>query len=564
VKSSGSKGKSPGRVAAWEQGTLQESLVKVKERKDTFKFDSGDVVERVYTPDHLPGWDYDSALGMPGEPPFTRGIQPTMYRGRLWTMRQYSGFGDARETNRRLRYLLDRGQTGLSIAFDLPTQMGYDSDHPMAAGEVGRVGVAIDSIDDMETLLDALPLDRVSTSMTINATAAILLALYAAVGRRRGVPLEALSGTVQNDVLKEYIARGTYIYPPEGSLRIATDLFAWGREAMPRFNVISVSGYHIREAGATAAQEIAFTFANGIAYLEAAKARGLPIAEIAGQISFFFNAHNNFVEEIAKFRAARRLWGRLMERRFGVTDPRARVLRFHAQTGGSTLTAQQPENNIARVAVQALAAVLGGAQSLHTNGMDEALALPTEKAATIALRTQQILAHETGVVDTVDPFGGAWALEASTDRLEAEAMRYLEAIDRIGGTVRAIESGYQQKEIQEAAYRTQQQTERGERIVVGVNRWQETGAAAGEPAIPTLRVDPALEEGQRERVRALKAGRDQAAARAALEAVERAARGRDNLMPLLVAAVEARATLGEISDRLRAAFGAYAPRERIA
>jgi len=393
-------------------------------------------------------------------------------------------------------------------------------------------------------------------------TAAILLALYAAVGRRRGVPLDRLSGTVQNDVLKEYIARGTYIYPPEGSLRLATDIFAWGRATTPRFNVISVSGYHIREAGATAAQEVAFTFANGLAYLEAARQRGLPVEEIAGQISFFFNAHNNFVEEIAKFRAARRLWGRLLERRFGVTSPRARLLRFHAQTGGSTLTAQQPENNIARVAVQALAAVLGGAQSLHTNGMDEALALPTEKAATIALRTQQILAHETGVADTVDPFGGSYALEAATDRLEAEALLYLEAIDRLGGTVRAIEAGYQQKEIQDAAYRTQQQTEQGERIVVGVNRYQEDGPAGD--AIAVLRVDPALEEGQRERLRALKQGRDAAAAGAALDAVERAARGDDNLMPLLLAAVEARATLGEISDRLRAAFGAFRPRERIA
>ncbi|HEV8202184.1 MAG TPA: methylmalonyl-CoA mutase family protein [Candidatus Polarisedimenticolia bacterium] len=561
MTSGGNKGKRP-RLAKWEAGTLKDSLARVPERCEEFRFDSGAPVERVYTPEHLASWDAGTALGMPGEPPFTRGIQPTMYRGRFWTMRQYSGFGDARETNRRLRYLLDRGQTGLSIAFDLPTQMGYDSDHAMAAGEVGRVGVAIDSIEDMETLLDGLPLDGVSTSMTINATAAILLALYAAVGKRRGVPLDRLSGTVQNDVLKEYIARGTYIYPPEGSLRLATDIFAWGRQAMPRFNVISVSGYHIREAGSTAAQEIAFTFANGLAYLEAARARGLPIEEIAGQISFFFNAHNNFVEEIAKFRAARRLWGRLLERRFGVTDPVAQRLRFHAQTGGSTLTAQQPENNIARVAVQALAAVLGGAQSLHTNGMDEALALPTEKAATIALRTQQILAHETGVADTVDPFGGAYALEAATDRLEAEATALLEAIDRIGGTVRAIEAGYQQKEIQEAAYRAQQQAERGERIVVGVNRYQD--AAPGEAVLPTLKVDPALEESQRERVRALKAGRDQRTARQALDEVERAARGDQNLMPLLVAAVEAKATLGEISDRLRAAFGAYAPRERIA
>jgi methylmalonyl-CoA mutase N-terminal domain/subunit len=498
---------------------------------------------------------------LPGFFPFTRGIQPTMYRGRFWTMRQYSGFGDARETNRRLRYLLERGQTGLSIAFDLPTQMGLDSDDPKAQGEVGRVGVAIDSIEDMEALLEGLPLDRISTSMTINATAAILLALYCAVARRRGVPLERISGTVQNDVLKEYIARGTYIYPPAGSLRLATDIFAWGSEHAPRFNLISVSGYHIREAGATAAQEIAFTLANGLAYLEAARERGLAVESIAEQISFFFNAHNHFLEEIAKFRAARRLWARLLRERFQVRSERALMLRFHAQTGGSTLTAQQPENNIARVAVQALAAVLGGAQSLHTNGMDEALALPTEKAATIALRTQQILAHETGVADTVDPFGGAYALEAITSALEAKALELIRAIDKIGGTVRAIETGYQQKAIQESSYRTQQEMEKGERVVVGVNKYQDE---ASGPTIATHSLDPKLEAAQVARLRAVRARRDQAAASRTLDAIERAARGQDNLLPLIIDAVEAHATLGEISSRLRAAFGAYQPRERIA
>jgi len=565
-------------VAAWEAGPLEESLRRLPERRAAFRTDSGIPIERVYTPAHVAGPGYAEALGMPGQAPFTRGVQPTMYRSRFWTMRQYSGFGDARETNRRLRYLLDQGQTGLSVAFDLPTQMGYDSDHAMAQGEVGRVGVAIDSIDDMETLLDGLPLDRVSTSMTINATAAILLALYAAVARRRGIALDRLSGTIQNDVLKEYIARGTFIYPPEASLRIATDVFAWCRREMPRWNAISVSGYHIREAGSTAVQEVAFTFANGLAYLGAARAAGLDVEEIAGQISFFFNAHNNLLEEVAKFRAARRLWARLMRERFGATRERALVLRFHAQTGGSTLTARQPENNIARVALQALAAVLGGAQSLHTNGMDEALSLPTEKAATIALRTQQIVAHESGVADTVDPLGGAYAVEALTDAIEAAARAYLEAIDRQGGTVRAIEAGFQQREIQEAAYRAQQDMERGERIVVGVNRYGEAagagaagaacggaagGGAAPEPAIPLQRIDPRLEDAQRARVAALRARRDAAATGRALEAVEIAARGSVNLMPVILAAVEARATLGEIADRMRAAFGAHTPRDRI-
>ena len=556
-------------LAAWDTGTLRESLDRMPERRAGFRTDSGIPIARLYTPDDLEGFDYAAALGLPGQAPFTRGVQPTMYRSRFWTMRQYSGFGDARETNRRLRFLLERGQTGLSIAFDLPTQMGFDSDHAMAQGEVGRVGVAIDSIDDMEALLADLPLDRVSTSMTINATAAILLALYAAVAKRRGIALDRLSGTVQNDVLKEYIARGTYIYPPQASLRIATDIFAFCRERMPRWNAISVSGYHIREAGSTAAQEIAFTFANGIAYLEAARAAGQAVDAIAEQISFFFNAHNHFLEEVAKFRAARRLWARIMKERFEVTRERALAMRFHAQTGGSTLTAQQPENNVARVALQALAAVFGGAQSLHTNGMDEALSLPTEKAATIALRTQQILAHESGVADTVDPLGGSYALESLTNALEAKASEYLAAIDRLGGTVAAIESGFQQREIQEAAYRAQQETERGERVVVGVNRFAEDAEAApsahgpAAPSIPIQRVDPGLETAQRERVQALRARRDAQAAAAALAAVEAAARGGANVMPAILHAVEERATLGEIADRMRAAFGAYRARDRI-
>jgi len=551
-------------VAEWEGGALRESLERLPERCDAFRLDSGLPLQRVYTPEDLAGVDEALDIGLPGQPPFTRGVQPTMYRSRLWTMRQYSGFGDARETNRRLRYLLDQGQTGLSIAFDLPTQMGYDSDQPMAQGEVGRVGVAIDSIEDMEELLAGLPLDRVSTSMTINATAAILLALYAATARRRGVPLERLAGTVQNDVLKEYIARGTYIYPPAASLRLATDIFAWCHREMPRWNAISVSGYHIREAGSTAAQEVAFTFANGIAYLEAARDKGLKVEGIAGQISFFFNAHNNLLEEIAKFRAARRLWAKIMRERFSAQGDRARQLRFHAQTGGSTLTARQPEINIARVALQALMAVLGGAQSLHTNGMDEALGLPTEKAATIALRTQQILACETGVADTVDPLGGSYALEAITSALEAKAQEYLAAIDRMGGTVRAIETGFQQREIQEAAFKTQLELERGDRVVVGLNRFTEDTPAPGEgSSIPIHRIDERLESAQRERVRAVRARRDPAACDAALAAVERSARGDENLMPSILRAVEASATVGEISDRLRLAFGAYRARDRI-
>ena len=541
----------------WSESTLRESMARLPERRAGFTLDSGIPIERLYTPVDLEATEYAAAIGFPGRYPFTRGIHPTMYRSRFWTMRQYSGFGDARETNRRLRFLLERGQTGLSIAFDLPTQMGYDSDHPLATGEVGRVGVAIDTIEDMQQLLDGLPLERVSTSMTINATAAILLALYVAVARSRGIPADRLGGTVQNDVLKEYIARGTYIYPPAASLRIASDLFAYCRSDLPSWNAISVSGYHIREAGSTAVQEVAFTCANGIAYLEAAGRAGLPVEEIAGQISFFFNAHNNFLEEVAKFRAARRIWARVMRERFGVGSERAMQMRFHAQTGGSTLTAQQPENNIARVAVQALAAVMGGAQSLHTNGMDEALALPTEKAATIALRTQQILAHETGAGDTVDPLGGSYAIETLTSAIEAHVRAYLESIDAMGGTVKAIEAGYQAREIQEAAYRHQQAVEHQEAVIVGVNRFADDGQGAGGATIPIQKIDPELEGAQRSRLAAFKRERDAAGAAAALAQVERAARGGGNLMPPILEAVERRATLGEIADRLRAVFGVY-------
>ena len=494
-----------------------------------------------------------SSIGFPGEFPYTRGIQPTMYRGRLWTMRQYAGFGTAAESNARYRYLLSQGVSGLSVAFDLPTQIGYDSDHPLAAGEVGRVGVAIDSIDDMATLFDGIPLDRVSTSMTINATAIILLALYIAVARRQGVPLGKLSGTLQNDVLKEYIARGTYIYPPKASLRIITDVFAYCEREVPNWNTISISGYHIREAGSTAVQEIAFTFANAIAYVQAAVDAGLDVNRFGQRISFFFNAHNDFLEEVAKFRAARRLWARLMRERFGATNPRAEQLRFHTQTAGSTLTAQQPDNNIVRVAIQALSAVLGGTQSLHTNGRDEALALPTEESARIALRTQQIIAFESGVTNTVDPFGGSYYVEKLTTAIEEGARELLARIDALGGTLVAIESGYIQRQIQDSAYKAQVAIDKGAAVVVGVNRY-----ATDEPErIAVFSVDPALEAAQIDRVGALRARRDQSRWTDALDAVAAAASGSDNLVPPIIAAVEAEATVGEVADTLRAAFGEY-------
>jgi methylmalonyl-CoA mutase, N-terminal domain len=494
-----------------------------------------------------------SGAEFPGEFPFTRGIQPTMYRGRLWTMRQYAGFATAEESNLRYRYLLAQGVSGLSVAFDLPTQMGYDSDHPLAGGEVGRVGVAIDSIEDVTRLYDGIPLDRVSTSMTINATAIILLSLYIAVARRQGVALRSLSGTVQNDILKEYVARGTYIFPPRPSLRIVTDVFAFCDRELPKWNTISISGYHIREAGSSAVQEVAFTFADAIAYVQAAIDRGLDVNAIGQRLSFFFSAHNNFLEEIAKFRAARRLWARIMRDRFHATNPRALQLRFHTQTAGSTLTAQQPDNNIVRVAVQALAAVLGGTQSLHCNGRDEALALPTEEAARIALRTQQIIAEETGVANTVDPVGGSYLIEKLTGEIEQSAEALLERIDRAGGTLTAIETGLIQRDIQESAYRAQIAVDSGASVVVGVNRFLEEESRA----IPLLQIDPDVERRQIERVQQVRASRSAEAWRAAIEAVGQAARDGTNLVPPIVAAVEARATVGEIADAMRAVFGEF-------
>jgi methylmalonyl-CoA mutase N-terminal domain/subunit len=532
---------------------VAEASAPKPERNERFTTLGGIPLKTVYTQDDLAGQSIEDTIGLPGEFPYTRGIYPTMYRGRLWTMRQYAGFGTAAQSNERFRYLLAKGQTGLSVAFDLPTQIGMDSDHPRAAGEVGRTGVAIDSLEDMETLFDQIPLDRVSTSMTINATAAILLVLYAAVAKKQGADLRKLSGTVQNDILKEFIARGTYIYPPRPSMRIVTDLFAWCRAELPAWNTISISGYHIREAGSTAAQEVAFALADAIAYVDAAIAAGLGVDEFAPRISFFFNAHNDLLEEIAKYRAARRLWAHVMRDRFGATDPASMMLRFHVQTAGSSLTAQQPENNIVRVAIQALGAVLGGCQSLHTNAMDEALALPTESAALLALRTQQVIAHETGVTNTVDPVGGSYAIERLTDEIESRAKEYIARIDTLGGVLRAIETGYVQGEIQRAAYEYQRAVERREQIVVGVNQF----VAEKETPIPTMRVDPELERAQIERVYSRRARRDSARAGAAVAEVERRARTGENLMPAIASAVEAYATVGEISDALRRVFGEY-------
>ena len=518
--------------------------------------DSDIEVRPVYDAADLEGFDPARDLGEPGEMPFTRGVYPTMYRGRLWTMRQYAGMATAEETNARFRYLLEHGQTGLSIAFDLPTQMGYDSDHPRAEGEVGKTGVAIDSVEDMSRLLDGIPLDAVSTSMTINATAAILLLLYELVAEERGIEASALSGTVQNDLLKEYAARGTYIYPPEPSMRIITDLFAYAGQRIPRWNTISISGYHMREAGATAVQEIAFTLANGIAYVRAAIEAGLAVDEFAPRLSFFFACHMNVFEEIAKFRAARRMWARIMTERFGAKDPRSAMLRFHTQTGGATLTAQQPENNVVRTAYEAMAAVLGGTQSLHTNSFDEALALPTEHAAKIALRTQQILAYETGVTDTADPLAGSYFIESLTGELEERATAYLDKVDGMGGAVAAIEAGFYQDEIHESAFRIQRGVESGERVVVGVNRYQDPD----ERPIEIQRIGEEEVARQVERVRALRAARDEDGVRAALAEVEAAARGTANLLPPMKQALRARATLGEVSDALRSVFGEYRPR----
>jgi methylmalonyl-CoA mutase, N-terminal domain len=520
------------------------------DRKPLFTTSGGEPVKPVYRAADAPP-DADAAA--PGEYPYTRGVHPSMYRARLWTMRQYAGFGSAAETNKRYRFLLDQGQTGLSVAFDLPTQMGHDPDAPIAHGEVGKVGVSIASLEDMLDLFEGIPLDRVSTSMTINATASILLALYIAVAKRQGVPTSAISGTTQNDILKEYIARGTYIFPPAPSMRLVTDMFAFCRQHAPRWNTISISGYHVREAGCTAAQEVAFTLANGIAYVQAALQAGLAVDDFAPQLSFFFNAHNNLIEEVAKFRAARRLWARLMRERFGAKDPRSLALRFHAQTAGSMLTAQQPENNIVRVTVQALAAVLGGCQSLHTNSMDEALALPTERAVRIALRTQQILAHESGVADTADPLGGAYAVEALTRDIEGGAEAYIARIDDLGGSVAAI--GFMQREIQDAAYRYQREVEDRARIVVGVNDF----VSDEVPPSHLFQLEAGVEDALRERVARVREGRERDRARRALDALEAGARGRSNMMPLIIEAVDASVTLGEICERLRLVFGVHQP-----
>jgi methylmalonyl-CoA mutase N-terminal domain/subunit len=526
---------------------------KPAERKPVFKTLSGLPVEGLYTAENLRASQAARHPGFPGEFPFTRGIYPTMYRSRLWTMRQYAGYGTAAESNKRYQYLLNKGQKGLSVAFDLPTQIGMDSDHALAAGEVGKVGVAIDSIEDMQTLFDGIPLETVSTSMTINATAAILLCLYVAVAKKQGASLAKLAGTIQNDILKEYIARGTYIYPVRPAMRIVTDIFAWCKDALPKWNTISISGYHIREAGSTAIQEVAFTLADGIAYVEAALDAGLAVDDFAPQLSFFFNAHSDLLEEIAKFRGARRLWARIMKERFAAKDPRSLTLRFHAQTAGSSLTAQQPENNIVRVGIQALAAVLGGCQSLHTNSLDEALALPTEDSALIALRTQQIIAHETGVPNTIDPVAGSYAIESLTSQIEDGATVYLKKIDALGGMLGAIDSGYVQTEIQKAAFDYQHQVESKEQIVVGVNEFQ----AEEERQIPTLQIDPALEREQVQRLRVLRAKRDSAKTKATLGELERRARTEENLLPAILAAVENLATVGEISDALRRVFGEY-------
>jgi methylmalonyl-CoA mutase, N-terminal domain len=510
-------------------------------------------VRPLYSPADLAGWDYDHDVGYPGQFPFTRGVQATMYRGRLWTMRQYAGMGDAEESNKRYKYLLANGTTGLSVAFDLPTQIGLDSDSPLSLGEVGKVGVAIDSIEDMQRLFDGIDLTVISTSMTINATASILLALYVAVAKRQGADIRKLSGTVQNDVLKEYIARGTYIYPPQQAMRIITDLFAWTNENVPEWNTISISGYHMREAGSTAVQEVAFTLGNGIAYVDAAVRAGLDVDKFAPRLSFFFNAHSNFLEEVAKFRAARRMWAKIMRDKFKAKNPKSWMLRFHTQTAGSTLTAQQPENNIVRTAIQALAAVLGGTQSLHTNSFDEALALPTEQSARIALRTQQVIAFESGAPQTIDPLAGSYYVESLTSEIEKRATDYLDKIEAMGGMLKAIERGYVQQEIQNAAYEYQQAVDRQEAVVVGVNRFQ----IEEEKAVPILRIDPTLEARQVERVRAVRAKRDPKTCQAAIKAVEDTARTGENLMPRILAAVEANATVGEISDAMRKVYGEY-------
>ena len=544
-------------VERWQSTTRAKGLKAAPERRDRFVTSSDIEIAEIYTAAGLEaaGFDPQRDLGLPGEPPFTRGVQPTMYRSRFWTMRQYAGFATAEETNQRFRYLLEQGQTGLSVAFDLPTQMGYDSDAPEADGEVGRVGVPISSLADMEVLLDGLPLGEVSTSMTINSTAPIMLALYVAAAEKQGVARDRISGTTQNDILKEYIARGTWIYPPAFSMRLVTDIFEFCARDLPRWNTVSISGYHMREAGATAAQELAFTLADAIAYCEAAVSRGLAIDDFAPRLSFFFAAWSELFEEVAKFRAARRMWARIVRDRFGASNERSMACRFHVQTAGSSLTAQSIDNNVVRTTVQALAAVLGGAQSLHTNARDEALALPTEASARLALRTQQILAHESGVTETPDPLAGSYFVETLTTQLEEAAQTYLDEIDAMGGTLAAIDGGFQQRQIQESAYRVQQAIERGDLVVVGVNSFRDEGVAEVNPALQ--RIDPDGARRQIERVRRVRAERDAAAWSASLDRLEAAARGEDNLLPLIVDAVRAYATVGEISDRLRSAFGVH-------
>ena len=534
---------------------IERTLAKRPERKDDFVNTSGIPVKRLYTPLDAPDFDYVEDLGLPGEYPFTRGVQPTMYRGRLWTMRQYAGFATAEDTNRRYRFLLEHGQTGLSVAFDLPTQIGYDSDHPLAQGEVGKVGVTIDSMKDMEILFDQIPLDKVSTSMTINAPAAVLLAMYIGVAEKQGVSSKDLRGTIQNDILKEYSARGTYIFPPQPSMRIITDIFSFCSQEVPQWNTISISGYHIREAGSTAVQEIAFTLADGIAYVEAAINAGLDVDEFAPRLSFFFNAHLDFFEEISKFRAARRLWAKIMRERFKAKDPRSMMMRFHTQTAGCTLTARQPKNNIVRVAFQALAAVLGGTQSLHTNSMDEAFCLPGEEAVQIALRTQQLIGYESGVTDTVDPLGGSYFVEALTEEIFERAQNYIDKIDKLGGAAAAIEKGFIQREIQDSAYRYQREIEKEERVVVGVNKFQ----IEEKPPKDLLRVDPGVRISQMEGLEKLRSERDNSKVKGMLGDLKKAAQGKDNLMPVILEAVKAYATLGEICDELRGVFGEYQP-----
>ncbi len=537
----------------WEETTLALALNRFPERRETFRTDSGIELKRLYTPLDLKGFDYSEELAFPGEYPFTRGIQPTMYRGRFWTMRQYAGFATAEETNKRYRYLLDHGQTGLSMAFDLPTQIGYDSDHPLSVGEVGKVGVAIDTMADMETVFQGIPLDGVSTSMTINATAAILLAMYIAVAEKQGVKPESLRGTTQNEILKEYVARGTYIFPPEESMRIVTDIFAFCKDHLPHWNTISISGYHMREAGCTAVQEVAFTLADGIAYVEAAIKAGMDVDSFASRLSFFFGCHNNFLEEIAKFRAARRLWARIMRERFGAKKDASCVLRFHTQTAGCTLIPQQPDNNIIRVTLQALSAVLGGTQSLHTNSRDEAYATPTEESVTIALRTQQVIAHESGITDIVDPLAGSYALEKLTDEIEARAVEYIEKIDSMGGATRAIESGFMQNEILDSAYAYQKAIENGDLVIVGLNEF----VSEEEPLRDILKIDPEVERYQKEKLSKVKAERDSRRVERALSALRQTAEGDGNVIPPILEAVRSYASVGEISDTMRDVFGEY-------